>query len=271
MQSLIEIEDYPARRIAPFLVAEDDLLDMPPRKIDWKWGITTGLLVLGMIVGATLALWHEFSEIDKHISRVETAVRIIGAKQGGDTKTLMDEALTVAANDTKSGRIDGAKSVLNIANNLLDEQRSARIPAPQEAFDALLIRYEELKSVPTLRRSAHEGLTNLANYRSALVEPPPTLPQPFMNHMEMHNGRIVITDALITGDHFLQNSPEGLSLDGLTLHNVVFMDVDVYYHGGPFSMQNVKFINCRFHVLDSTEGNTLLEAAIEAQTGLNIG
>jgi hypothetical protein len=243
----------------------------PAKKIDWKWGITTGLVLLGMVVAATLAIWREFSSIDQHLARVETAVRIIGAKQGGDTKTLMDEALTVAMNDSKSGRLNGAGSVLNIANNLLNEQRESRVPAPQETFDTLLIRYEELKSIPVLRRSAHEGLTNLADYRSALIQIPATLPQPFMQNTTMQNGRIEITDALITGDHFLKNSPEGLSLDGLILRDVVFMDVDIYYHGGPFSMQNVRFINCRFHVRDSAEGTALLEATIEAQTGFNIG
>jgi len=57
--------------------------------------------------------------VDKHIGRVETAVRIVGAKQGGDTKTLIDEALAVARNASDSGRTESAKAVLDIANRLL--------------------------------------------------------------------------------------------------------------------------------------------------------
>jgi hypothetical protein len=55
------------------------------------------------------------------------------------------------------------------------------------------------------------------------------------------------------------------------MHNVVFMDVDIYYHGGPVLLDNVLFLNCRFHVADSDHGDELLEAAVEAQTQLRIG
>jgi len=137
-------------------------------------------LVVSLLIavcGATFALWHEFSELDKHIARVETAVRIIGAKQGGDTKTLMDEALTVAMNNSSAGRIDRAKAVLAVANRLVQQQKEERIPAPQETFDTALIQYHDLKQFPPLRSSAHEGLTQLADYRSAITAPPATLPR----------------------------------------------------------------------------------------------
>src|ERR1700729_704142 len=74
-------------------------------EIDLKWIITTILATIAVVGGSIWALHIEFSkitdrlgEIDRHIARVETAVRIVGAKQGGDTKTLIDEALTVAKN-----------------------------------------------------------------------------------------------------------------------------------------------------------------------------
>lgn len=59
--------------------------------------------MVGLIVGSTWKVHDAFSKIDKHIARVETAVRIIGAKQGGDTKTLIDEALAVAKNASTQG------------------------------------------------------------------------------------------------------------------------------------------------------------------------
>ena len=238
---------------------------------DGKWWVTTGLVIIGLVGGAAWRLEYEFSALDKHISRVETAVRIIGAKQGGDTSTLVDESLKVALNDSNAGRIDGAKAVVTIANNLLKQQRREHVPAQQETFDNTLIRYQQLKQFPLLRDSAHDGLTELADYRSALTEPPPRLPPGYVGNLSSRNGRIQVKDALISGDHFLKNSPEGLSLDGLTLENVVFMDVDVYYHGGTISMNNVKFVNCRFHVPNSDSGDTLLEAAIEAETQIKIG
>src|SRR5579863_1659574 len=101
-------------------------------KTDWKgWlGLVMGAIVF--IGGTIWKLASEFSKIDKHISRVEMAVRIIGAKQGGDTKTLIDEALAVAKNASDSGRTESAKAVLGIANRLLAEQKASLEPAPQE-------------------------------------------------------------------------------------------------------------------------------------------
>jgi endonuclease III len=58
------------------------------------------LLSLGVGGGAVYAVHNEFtgvnqriSAVDAHVARVEMAVRIVGAKQGGDTQTLIDEAL----------------------------------------------------------------------------------------------------------------------------------------------------------------------------------
>ena len=72
-----------------------------------KIGLSTVLLIIALVVGFPWAAHLEFSrvydrigQVDRHISRVETAVRIIAAKQGGDTKALIDEALTAA--DRKS-------------------------------------------------------------------------------------------------------------------------------------------------------------------------
>ena len=74
-------------------------------KTDWK-GWTSLVLASCAFVGGIVWLVHsEISKIDssiagldKHIARVESAIRMVGAKQGGDTKTLVDEALTVAQN-----------------------------------------------------------------------------------------------------------------------------------------------------------------------------
>src|SRR6266705_672954 len=93
---------------------------------------------LAMIGGLYAAFSHletQIHSVDKHISRVETTVRIVGTKQGGDTKTLIDEALAVAKNASDAGRTESAKAVLDIANRLLAEQKASREPAPQEFFD----------------------------------------------------------------------------------------------------------------------------------------
>jgi hypothetical protein len=87
------------------------LANPPKSKRDWG-GIFTAFLLAG---GLVWAAHHEISNLDdriasldKHISKVETAVRIIGAKQGGYTKTLVHEALTVAKNASDEGRQESA-------------------------------------------------------------------------------------------------------------------------------------------------------------------
>jgi hypothetical protein len=253
------------------VVIEEDQMAVPKPKIDWKGWLALVITALCAIGGAAWGIAHEFSQLDKHIARVETAVRIIGAKQGGDTKTLMDEALTVAINDSRTGRIDGAKSVLAVANRLVEQQSEAHIPATQETFDNALIQYHELKQIPPLRNSAHEGMIQLADYRSAITTPPQIIPHVYLGEMSFENGHVSLKDSLIIGNNAIRIGHYGADLDGLVMHNVVFMDVDIYYHGGFIVMDNVKFLNCRFHVTDSIHGDELLEAAIEAQTQLRIG
>ena len=60
----------------------EESLMTPPAKTGkgWEWWVTTGILILGLIVGGAWKLKDELAKIDKHIARVEVAVRIVGAK-----------------------------------------------------------------------------------------------------------------------------------------------------------------------------------------------
>src|SRR6266566_1574493 len=96
---------------------------------DWKALIPAVISIIVLTGAIVWTVHYEISKLDdriagldKHIARVEIAVRIVGAKQGGDTKTLIDEALTVAANASAEGRTESAKTVMGIANRLLAEQ-----------------------------------------------------------------------------------------------------------------------------------------------------
>ena len=66
--------------------SEDEQMAAPKPKADWTNWIAPIIAVLIAVGSATWMIAHEFSALDQHIARVETAVRIIGAKQGGDTK-----------------------------------------------------------------------------------------------------------------------------------------------------------------------------------------
>src|SRR5207249_3697972 len=128
------LQEHEIDLVLPLEYDSQPVVESMPRT-DWKWGITTGIVLLGLFVGSAWTLKSELSGVEKHISRVETAVRIIGAKQGGDTKTLIDEAFAVAKNAADAARTESAKAILDIANRLLAEQKASREPVPQEFFD----------------------------------------------------------------------------------------------------------------------------------------
>jgi hypothetical protein len=252
-------------------INEEVRMAVPKPKTDWKGWVALAVTVMIAVVGATWALWHEFSVLDKHISRVEMAVRIIGAKQGGDTKTLMDEALTIALNNSTDGRPDGAKVALGIANRQLQERIQAHVDVPQEEFDDALEHYQILKQSPALREAAHDGILKLAEYRTAIAPPPPNAQAAYLGDAELIGPNRHLINSAIVGNHVIHNSPDGFDIDGFVLKNVVFTDVTIVYRGGPVFLENVRFINCRFEVPDTHQGDQLLEAAIKQQTDLTIG
>lgn len=243
----------------------------PPPKTDWKWWVTTGLVVLALIAGSAWTLKSELSGIDKHIARVETAVRIIGAKQGGDTKTLIDEALAVAKNDSDAGRTGSAKRVLDIANRLLAEQKTSREPVPQEFFDSAVQKYQALKKSPELNDAVWEGTTNLAEYRSATSTVPPGFSGVTIGELSSRGNFRYLKDSLISGPNAIGVGNEhGFVLDGFWLDNVVFENAIIIYHGGPVILQNVRFVNCQFEVKKSPRSEQLIEAAVKQPVNVAI-
>jgi hypothetical protein len=256
------LEDYAIDLKVPVEYDSRPLGESMP-KIESKWWITTGLVVIALVGGSTWTLAWEFSRIDKHISRVETAVRIVGAKQGGDTKTLIDEALTVAKNASDAGRDTSARAVLDIANRLLAEQQASRVEAPQEFFDSAIQKYQKLKKSPELSDSVWDGTVKLAEYRSAIT----TVPAGSVvriGAIGQKGSFRYLKDSLISGPDAIGIGGEnGFVLDGFYLQNDIFENATIIYHGGPVMLQNVRFVNCRFQVNRSAQAEQLMEAAIK--------
>ena len=233
------------------------------RTIDWKGWLGLAVGMLALFGGTVWALASEFSKIDKHISRVETAVRIVGAKQGGDTKTLMDEALTVAKNTSEAGRAQSAKTLLDIANRLLAEQKASREPAKQEFFDSTIQKYHKLQKSPELADAAWEGSRKLVEYRSATSSVPPGM-SVYIGELGHKGPFRYLKDSLISGPNAIRTGTEkGFVLDGFYLENVVFENANIIYNGGPVILQNVRFVNCTFDVRRSSQSEKLFEAAIK--------
>jgi hypothetical protein len=264
----IECLEFPSTEVA---VSEEEKMAAPKPTNDWKGWLALVLTALGLVGGASWGIEHEFSELEKHLARVETAVRVIGAKQGGDTQTIVDEALKVAMNDSKAGRIGGASSVLSIANRLLEEQKEAHVIQPQQNFNIALEHYQLLRDVAPLKEAAHHGLITLAEYRTETVDSPPGGAYLHIGYMKRIGSITYLSDSSVVGPDGLNTGGGETDIDNFILKNVTFTNVTIVYRGGHLSMQNVRFINCKFLVPESPHGDQLLDAAIKQETDAQIG
>lgn len=269
-------QDYQIDEILPleydFSPLEERMSNPPAKQgIDWKWLITTVLGALVLMGTVTWTLANEFAKLDKHIGRVETAVRIVGAKQGGDTKTLIDEALAVAKNAADAGRTESAKNVLGIANRLLAEQKASREQLPQEFFDRTIGTYKKLQTSPALVDSAREGATTLAEYRSATSNVPSGFTLA-IGEMGQRGPFRYLKDSLLSGQNVIKTEGcEGFGLDGWYLDNVVFENLRICYRGGVAVLSNVRFVNCQFDVGKSPRADQLIEAAVKQPANITLG
>jgi len=203
---------------------------------------------------------------------VETAVRIVGAKQGGDTKALIDEALTVAKNAADAGRTESAKNILGIANRLLTEQKASSEQAPQEFFNTAIKNYEKLRKSPLLASLAWDGSTKLAEYRSAITPIPPGFNGVAIGEMRQMNGYSILKNSFISGQNAIKTPGcAGFDLDGWHVDNVVFQNVTICYRGGLALLRNVHFVNCQFDVLESPRADQLIEAVVKQPATVVLG
>jgi hypothetical protein len=239
---------------------------------DWKGWLGVIMGALALFGGTVWALAAEFSKVDKHISRVETAVRIIGAKQGGDTKTLIDEALTVAKNAADAGRTESAKNVLDIANRLLAEQKTSLEQAPQQFFDSAMKSYQKLRKSPALTNLAWDGSRKLAEYRSAITSIPPGFNAVTIGEMGQKGGFRYLKNSLISGQNAIRTPGcQGFDIDGWYLDDVVFQNVTICYRGKLAVLSNVHFVNCQFDVVESPKADQLIEAVVKQQVTVGLG
>jgi hypothetical protein len=69
-------------------------------------------------------------------------------------------------------------------------------------------------------------------------------------------------------NQFIFLSGGGALLDGKHIRNAVFTDVHVVYNGGPISLENVTFINCRFSVQNTEPGREMIANSVSSSSAL---
>jgi hypothetical protein len=90
--------------------------------------------IVGTLGGLGWGLHSEFSKvseridkIDKRMTNLTMAVKILGDAQGGKTKELVDDALTVAQMKNASGDTQAAARLLVMANELVAQEKQKRM------------------------------------------------------------------------------------------------------------------------------------------------
>lgn len=242
------------------------------------------LIVLGA-VGTGWKLHSEFSSIKAQIGSLKMAVKILADSQGGRTKELVDDALAISKANLDAGNSKEAQSALSIANAVMAELKSSKVPADPQFFSESVNKFRSLRSAlkveTVLTDEAFRGILELAEYRSALTAAPTDFhpryeykgPEGvYIGNMNFANGREVISDSAFYGPQSAARGTEGgFLLDGLELQNVVFIGVTLRYHGGFLVMKNVWFVNCTFQVNQSVRGSQFLEVASLGQKSANLG
>jgi hypothetical protein len=205
--------------------------------------------------------------IEKRMTHLDMAIRIVGGNQGGNIKTLVDEALTIAQLKLQEGSPQSAVKAVLIANAEIASQKQRRAPEPHEFFVATFQKYDALSSASQfqLAQEAFKGKVELAEYRSSLTAMPANPPplQAIGNFTIIDNTHKLLADSLIVSTE--------IAIDYFELRNVVFRNATIIYHGGPMRMEDVKFIDCHFVVANLPTGNQLLRAAALEEKALQVG
>jgi hypothetical protein len=247
--------------------------------------IVGGLMgIASFVAGGVWVVHLELSRIDQAIGKTDKrmvgltmAIKVLGDAQGGKTKDLVDDALTIAKAKNESGDTQAAARTLAIANELIAEQKQKGVQAPHQFFRDAVANYSEIweqsHGYGAAADQAFMGTLQLAEYRSALTLTPqdfhpksqinPVNSGAYIGHMQFENGYILLTDSILVG---LKN----FKIDHYMMENVVFSGATVIYDGGPLVMRNVTFVNCKFLVRASVLSNQFLRLEALGETSAKI-
>jgi hypothetical protein len=145
------------------------------------------------------------------------------------------------------------------------------VEVPRDFFDDALKKYKSIRQTPQLADYAREGTIKLAEYRSAISNAPPGLAPLSIEEIQFV-GQFLFLKGGLVGPHLIARGPAGsFEIDGVVADNVVFHDLTIVYRGGPFKLNNVWFVNCRFVVPRIPSGDQLLDAVVKQPANVQIG
>src|SRR5207248_2315219 len=124
--------------------------------------------------GIVWTIGKEINGLDKRTTKIETALKLLADSQGGKTKELIDDALAAAQMQNEFGNERASSGLLHSVEQIIAEEKTAKVYAPPAFFSEAFKKLEELKAAPnpTVSQTAREGMIALANYRSAITPVP---------------------------------------------------------------------------------------------------
>jgi hypothetical protein len=178
--------------------------------------------------------------------------------------------LETAKREARAGKIDDANKHVQEASEVIEKFKTSRVPASPSFFNSATSKLGQLRRAGVHTEDVHNALVQLAEYRSA-IRTRFSFTEAHIGNMERRGEFLYIKDSYLKGPTALATSAGRTGLDYLILDNVTFENADIYYQGGPVALHNVYFLDCRFHVPDSSRGDDLLTAAIEQPANARIG
>jgi hypothetical protein len=250
------------------------------QSVPWATIFTTAIFVGGFLWAAHFEIGRiddRIANLDKHISRLETAIRIVGAKQGADTKTLVDESLTAAKNAYDAGHVNRAVATLTATGNILHNET----PTTGTTLEVRELAQKSLELTKTEDRNLSQAawqITNAMLSSYSATFPMPSLDETKLVHLSYVDPKtecLVTKGARNTGvrDFLFTNctlhlddlfGPDAIARQ-LSISNTIFKNVTVVYSGGPLLMRGIYFENCTFQ-LEPSKGSEAIAKQLLAQS-----
>jgi len=261
--------------------------------------IVAVVVVAGFAGGAVWAVHFELSKrddaigkIDKRMDGLKMAIKVLGDAQGGKTKELVDDALTISKLNLDAGKSIQAQSALSIANAFMADLNSSKIQVDPRFFTESIDKLRSIRTspyaTPTLTDEAFRGAFELAKYRSILsaqIYAMPKLSFPRIEHGWVYKGGsagssisglymdashmtgdLVKVEPTLTGtlaDNIRVNEcviKGGFqTLDGIFWSEDTFIGSHIRYRGGQLSLNHVRFIGCTFEIPETKRGTDFAE------------
>jgi hypothetical protein len=231
----------------------------------WIGTLVSTLSALAIIAGL---LWYIHSQIvdfdakiaaiNGRLDKLDSSVKIIADKQGGDTGNAVHEILGAALRTTLSGsqQQQTASALVHSAKNLigemqLDSSRPTTVFFENSAKPLSQIYVASTK--PDLKLATVETMSSLAELRSS------TDPMSISVSYFDYGSSPPLTNL---SNLILEDKGAPQPIENVHWKNVEVRNATVIYSGGPLILENVRFVNCKFKFSDAPKAFNLLNIAV---------